>query len=246
MTEVIETRALEKDFARGDLLVRALQGISVSIGPGEFVAIVGKSGSGKSTFMNILGCLDRPSQGSYLLDGQDVAGLSADQRAELRGQKIGFVFQAFNLIPRTSAVENIELPLIYSDVSRAEQTRRAQESLDKLGLRERADHYPSELSGGEQQRVAIARALVNRPKLLLADEPTGNLDSRTGLEIMGILEELNRGQGLTVVLVTHEADIAAFADRVLTFSDGKVVADEARARAGPKSSAAHPEQGRRR
>jgi putative ABC transport system ATP-binding protein len=245
MTEVIETRALEKDFARGDLLVRALQGISVSIGPGEFVAIVGKSGSGKSTFMNILGCLDRPSQGSYLLDGQDVAGLSADQRAELRGQKIGFVFQAFNLIPRTSAVENVELPLIYSDVSRAEQARRAQESLDKLGLRERADHYPSELSGGEQQRVAIARALVNRPKLLLADEPTGNLDSRTGLEIMGILEELNRGQGLTVVLVTHEADIAAFADRVLTFSDGKVVADEAKGRAGPKSSAAHPEQGRR-
>ena len=232
MIEVIETRGLKKDFARGDLQVHALQGISVSIAPGEFVAIVGKSGSGKSTFMNILGCLDRPSQGSYLLDGQDVAGFSADERAELRGEKIGFVFQAFNLIPRTSALENVELPLIYSGVSRAEQTRRARESLEKLGLRERAEHHPSELSGGEQQRVAIARALVNRPKLLLADEPTGNLDSRTSLEIMGILEELNRGEGLTVVLVTHEADIAAFADRVLTFRDGEVVSDEAGSRAG--------------
>ncbi|MCS5635692.1 MAG: ABC transporter ATP-binding protein [Myxococcota bacterium] len=245
MTEVIETRGLKKDFARGDLRVHALQGISVSIDPGEFVAIVGKSGSGKSTFMNILGCLDHPSQGSYLLDGQDVAGLSADERAELRGEKIGFVFQAFNLIPRTSALENVELPLIYSGVSRAEQTRRAWESLDKLGLRERADHHPSELSGGEQQRVAIARALVNRPKLLLADEPTGNLDSHTSLEIMGILEQLNRVEGLTVVLVTHEADIAAFADRLLTFSDGEVVTDEAGTRAGPKSRASGPEQGTR-
>ena len=242
MTEVIETRALKKDFARGDLQVHALQGISLSIAPGEFVAIVGKSGSGKSTFMNILGCLDRPSEGSYLLDGHDVAGLSADERAELRGEKIGFVFQAFNLIPRTSALENVELPLIYSGVSRAEQTRRARESLDKLGLRERADHHPSELSGGEQQRVAIARALVNRPKLLLADEPTGNLDSRTSLEIMGILEQLNRDEGLTVVLVTHEADIAAFADRVLTFRDGEVVADEAGARAGEKIRAWEPGQ----
>jgi ABC-type lipoprotein export system ATPase subunit len=242
VTEVIETRALKKDFVRGDFQVHALQGISLSIGPGEFVAIVGKSGSGKSTFMNILGCLDRPSQGSYLLDGQDVAALSADERAELRGEKIGFVFQAFNLIPRTSALENVELPLIYSGVSRAEQTRRARESLDKLGLRERADHHPSELSGGEQQRVAIARALVNRPKLLLADEPTGNLDSRTSLEIMGILEQLNRGEGLTVVLVTHEADIAAFADRVLTFRDGEVVADEAGARAGKKIRAWEPGQ----
>lgn len=243
MTEVIETRGLERDFVRGDHRVRALNGVSVSIRSGEFVAIVGKSGSGKSTFMNILGCLDRPSRGSYFLDGQDVAGLSADQRAELRGQKIGFVFQAFNLIPRTSALENVELPLIYSDVSRADQVRRAQESLDIMGLRDRVDHHPSELSGGEQQRVAIARALVNRPKLLLADEPTGNLDTRTSLEIMAILEELNRGQGLTIVLVTHEPDIAACAGRVLTFRDGEVVEDESQGSAEGKSRTAHGEKG---
>ena len=240
MSQVIETHGLEKDFARGDLRVRALKGISVSIAPGEFVAIVGQSGSGKSTFMNILGCLDRPSQGHYLLDGHDVAALSADERAELRGRKIGFVFQAFNLIPRTSALENVELPLIYSGVSRAEQTRRARESLERLGLGDRVAHHPSELSGGEQQRVAIARALVNRPKLLLADEPTGNLDSRTSLEIMGILEQLNRGEGLTVVLVTHEDEIAAFADRVLTFRDGEVVSDAAGARAGESVREAQP------
>jgi len=243
MTDVIETRDVEKDFVRGDHRVRALKGVSVSIGRGEFVAIVGKSGSGKSTFMNILGCLDRPSQGSYLLDGQDVAELSADQRAEVRGQKIGFVFQAFNLIPRTSALENVELPLIYSEVSRADQARRARESLVTLGLGDRADHHPSELSGGEQQRVAIARALVNRPKLLLADEPTGNLDTRTSLEIMAILEELNRGQGLTIVLVTHEPDIAACADRVLTFRDGEVVEDESRASTEGKPQRAQGEAG---
>ncbi len=243
MTAVIETRALEKEFVRGEHRVRALNGVSVSIDRGEFVAIVGKSGSGKSTFMNILGCLDRPNGGSYFLDGQDVAGLSADERAELRGQKIGFVFQAFNLIPRTSALENVELPLIYSEVSRAEQVRRARESLDTLGLRDRAEHHPSELSGGEQQRVAIARALVNRPKLLLADEPTGNLDTRTSLEIMAILEELNRGQGLTIVLVTHETDIAAFADRVLTFRDGEVVGDETQTSAGRRRRTAPLEEG---
>lgn len=243
MTAVIETRAVEKEFVRGDHRVHALRGVSVSIARGEFVAVVGKSGSGKSTFMNILGCLDRPSRGSYFLDGQDVAGLSADERAELRGQKIGFVFQAFNLIPRTSALENVELPLIYSEVSRADQVRRARESLDTLGLRDRADHHPSELSGGEQQRVAIARALVNRPKLLLADEPTGNLDTRTSLEIMAILEELNRDQGLTIVLVTHEPDIAAFADRVLTFRDGEVVEDEPRASGEGMHRPAHLEEG---
>jgi ABC-type lipoprotein export system ATPase subunit len=243
MTAVIETRAVEKEFVRGDHRVHALRGVSVSIARGEFVAVVGKSGSGKSTFMNILGCLDRPSRGSYFLDGQDVAGLSADERAELRGQKIGFVFQAFNLIPRTSALENVELPLIYSEVSRADQVRRARESLDTLGLRDRADHHPSELSGGEQQRVAIARALVNRPKLLLADEPTGNLDTRTSLEIMAILEELNRDQGLTIVLVTHEPDIAAFADRVLTFRDGEVVEDEPRTSAERRPRPAHLEEG---
>jgi putative ABC transport system ATP-binding protein len=191
MTDVIETRDVEKDFVRGDHRVRALKGVSVSIGRGEFVAIVGKSGSGKSTFMNILGCLDRPSQGSYLLDGQDVAELSADQRAEVRGQKIGFVFQAFNLIPRTSALENVELPLIYSEVSRADQARRARESLVTLGLGDRADHHPSELSGGEQQRVAIARALANDPSILFADEPTGNLDSATALQMFGLLADLH-------------------------------------------------------
>ncbi len=243
MTAIIATHALEKDFVRGAHPVRALNGVSVSITRGDFVAIVGKSGSGKSTFMNILGCLDRPSRGSYFLDGQDVAALSADERAELRGHKIGFVFQAFNLIPRTSALENVELPLIYSDILRADQVRRAQESLDALGRRDRAEHHPSELSGGEQQRVAIARALVNRPKLLLADEPTGNLDTRTSFEIMTILEELNRGQGLTIVLVTHEPDIAAFANRVLTFRDGKVVEDEFRASAERRPPTPQLEEG---
>jgi len=241
MTKVIATHALEKEFMRGDHGVRALKGVSVSIAAGEFVAIVGKSGSGKSTLMNILGCLDRPSRGNYSLDGQDVATLSADERAELRGQKIGFVFQAFNLIPRTSALENVELPLVYSDVSRADQVRRAWESLDALGLHDRADHHPNELSGGEQQRVALARALVNRPKLLLADEPTGNLDTRTSLEIMAILKELNHDQGLTIVLVTHEPDIAAFADRVLTFRDGEVVGDEITTNSEKVRTTAHPE-----
>ena len=226
MNPLIETHGLAKEFARGDIRVLALRGVSVSIQRGEFVAIVGKSGSGKSTFMNILGCLDRPSEGKFVLEGQDVAGLSKDERSELRGQKIGFVFQAFNLIPRTSAQENVELPLIYSGVSRAEQARRAQESLERLGLRDRSEHHPSQLSGGEQQRVAIARALVNHPQLLLADEPTGNLDTRTSLEIMKILMQLNRAEGLTVILVTHEPEIAAFADRVLTFKDGEIVSDE--------------------
>jgi len=226
MSTVIETHKLTKTFTRGDVRVKALRGVSVSIDTGQFVAIVGKSGSGKSTFMNILGCLDRPTEGRFLLDGHDVSELSADERAELRGQKIGFVFQAFNLIPRTSALENVELPLIYSGVSRAQQRMRAAESLRRLGLEDRGDHHPSQLSGGEQQRVAIARALVNRPQLLLADEPTGNLDSRTSLEIMNVLEELNRLQHLTIVLVTHEPDIASFAERVLTFRDGEIVDDQ--------------------
>jgi len=226
MNALIETHKLTKNFTRGDVLVKALRGISISIDAGEFVAIVGKSGSGKSTFMNILGCLDRPSDGRFLLDGHDVSELSADARAELRGQKIGFVFQAFNLIPRTSALENVELPLIYREVSRAEQRTRATESLQRLGLEDRGEHHPSQLSGGEQQRVAIARALVNRPQLLLADEPTGNLDTRTSLEIMNILEDLNRREHLTIILVTHEPDIASFADRVLTFRDGEIVGDQ--------------------
>ena len=236
MNPIIEAHDLAKEFSRGDIRVLALRGISVSIERGAFVAIVGKSGSGKSTFMNILGCLDRPSDGNFMLEGQDVARLSKDERAEMRGQKIGFVFQAFNLIPRTSAQENVELPLIYSGVSRAEQAQRARESLERLGLGDRAEHHPSQLSGGEQQRVAIARALVNRPQLLLADEPTGNLDTRTSLEIMQILRKLNRDEGLTVVLVTHEPEIAAFADRVLTFRDGEIVSDELGSSEGGESS----------
>ncbi len=222
---VIETRDLRKHFELGDVVVEALRGVSVEIPEGQFLAIIGKSGSGKSTFMNILGCLDRPSSGTYLLDGHDVSKLSADERAELRGGRFGFVFQAFNLIPRTSARENVELPLVYSGVSLAVQRRRAMEALERVGLAERASHNPSQLSGGEQQRVAIARALVNRPRLLMADEPTGNLDTRTSLEIMGIIRELNREQGLTVVLVTPEPEIAAFAERLLTFRDGRILDD---------------------
>ena len=222
---IIETTDLRKRFERGDVVVHALRGVSVRIPEGQFVAIIGKSGSGKSTFMNILGCLDRPTTGSYALRGRDALALSADERAELRGQQIGFVFQAFNLIPRTSSLENVELPLVYSGVSLSEQRRRAREALETVGLKERADHYPSQLSGGEQQRVAIARALISRPRVLLADEPTGNLDTQTGLEIMHIITELNREQGITVVLVTHEPEIGAFADRVLTFRDGQIVGD---------------------
>ena len=222
---IIETLDLCKSFELGDVVVRALKGVTVNVPEGQFVAIIGKSGSGKSTFMNILGCLDRPSSGTYRLDGRDISDRSADERAELRSEQIGFVFQAFNLIPRTSALENVELPLVYSGVTRAEQRRRGLEALERVGLAGRADHHPSQLSGGEQQRVAIARALVNRPRLLLADEPTGNLDTNTSIEIMRIISELNRNEGITVVLVTHEPEIAAHADRVLTFRDGEIVAD---------------------
>ena len=222
---IIETHDLRRHFLRGDVVVHALRGVSMSIPEGQFVAIVGRSGSGKSTFMNIVGCLDRPSSGCYRLDGRDASELSPDDRAELRSNQIGFVFQAFNLIPRTSALENVELPLIYAGASLSEQRERALDALRNLGLEDRADHLPSQLSGGEQQRVAIARALVNRPRLLLADEPTGNLDTRTGLEIMRILTQLNRDRGITVVMVTHEPEIAAFSDRVLTFLDGRIVDD---------------------
>ncbi len=223
-TPVVETRALEKVYRMGDVEVHALRGISLSIEPREFIAVMGASGSGKSTFMNLIGCLDRPTRGACLLDGRDVGKLSRDQLARVRGRQIGFVFQGFNLLPRTSAIENVELPLLYQGVGSRERRERAAEALRRVGLGDRLDHTPSQLSGGQQQRVAIARALVNRPVLLLADEPTGNLDSRTSVEVMGIFQELNE-QGLTVALVTHEADIAEHARRVVTFKDGLVQSD---------------------
>ena len=222
---VIETQSLSKDYRMGAHVVHALREVSVTIEAGEMVAIMGPSGSGKSTFMSILGCLDTPTSGRYLLQGRDVSRLSDDELAEIRNRKIGFVFQQFNLLPRLSALGNIQLPLLYSDRPPAEQRRRAQARLAEVGLGERGQHRPAELSGGQQQRVAIARALINDPVVFLADEPTGNLDTRTSLEIMTILETLNRG-GITIVLVTHEEDIARHARRVLRFRDGALIADE--------------------
>ena len=221
---VVEARGLEKVYRMGDVEVHALRGVSLSIEAGEFLAIMGASGSGKSTFMNLVGCLDRPTRGTYLLNGRDVGKLSRDQLARVRGQQIGFVFQGFNLLPRTSSIENVELPLLYQGVNARERRQRAAEALSRVGLGDRLEHTPSQLSGGQQQRVAIARALVNRPILLLADEPTGNLDSRTSVEVMGIFQDLNE-QGLTVALVTHESDIAEHARRVVTFKDGLVLSD---------------------
>jgi putative ABC transport system ATP-binding protein len=226
---VVETRELVKTYRMGDVEVPALRGISLSIGAGEFIAVMGASGSGKSTFMNLIGCLDRPTRGAYLLGGRDVGKLSRDQLARVRGQQIGFVFQGFNLLPRTSALENVELPLLYQGIASRERHRRAAEALERVGLGDRLDHSPAQLSGGQQQRVAIARALVNRPALLLADEPTGNLDSRTSVEVMGIFQDLNE-QGLTVLLVTHETDIAEHARRVVTFKDGLLQSDVALSR----------------
>ena len=222
---LLEVRNLWKIYRLGDVEVSALSDVSADIAVGECVAIIGASGSGKSTFMNILGCLDRPTRGSYRLGGVDVSGMSPDQRATIRNQQIGFVFQNFNLIPRTSALENVELPLFYSDVALAEQHQRARAALASVGLGDREAHLPSQLSGGQQQRVAIARALVNQPALLLADEPTGNLDTQTSIEILEIFQRLNREQGITVVLVTHEPDIAAYAERVMTFRDGRILSD---------------------
>jgi len=237
---LLQARDLVKVYRVGDNEIRALAGVSVDIAQGESLAVMGPSGSGKSTFMNLLGCLDRPSSGDYLLAGQRVSDLAGDALAAARNRNIGFVFQSFNLLARTSALENVELPLVYAGVGARERRARALEMLERVGLAARADHLPQQLSGGQQQRVAIARALVTRPVLILADEPTGALDSRTSLEIMALFQELNR-QGMTVVLVTHEADVARFARRVLRFRDGQVVADEANAAPGDAQRLLHSE-----
>ncbi len=224
---VIEIDDITKVYHMGTVEVHALRGVSMRIAPGEMLAIMGPSGSGKSTLMNILGCLDQPTSGTYLLDGEDVSTLDDDALAFIRNQKVGFVFQNFNLLPRTSALENVELPLIYAGLPPKERHRRAKAMLEAVGLGQRLDHLPNELSGGQQQRVAIARALVNEPSIILADEPTGNLDSRSGQEVMGILQRLNRERGITVILVTHDPRIAGYADRILHIFDGLIERDEA-------------------
>lgn len=225
MRPVIYLDHIHKTYYMGEVQVHALRGVSLNINKGEFVAIMGASGSGKSTTMNIIGCLDRPTKGTYILDGQDVSELSKDERADIRNLKIGFVFQGFNLLSRTSALENVELPMLYANIETKERHKRAMEALEAVGLQGREQNHPNQLSGGQQQRVAIARSLVNRPALILADEPTGNLDSRTSIEVMEIFQRLNRKQGITLVLVTHEHDIAEYADRVVIFKDGKIKKD---------------------
>jgi putative ABC transport system ATP-binding protein len=222
---VIRLDHIHKVYTMGDVEVHALRGISLTIQEGEFLAIMGASGSGKSTTMNLIGCLDRPTRGTYLLDGQDVSQLSKDERADIRNRKIGFVFQGFNLLARTSALENVELPMLYAGIETAERQRRALEALAAVGLQGREHSHPNQLSGGQQQRVAIARALVNRPSLILADEPTGNLDSRTAVEIMEVFQGFNRAHGITLILVTHEPDIAQYARRIVVFKDGRVSRD---------------------
>lgn len=222
---VIQLDHIHKVYHMGDIEVHALRGISLTIRQGEFVAIMGASGSGKSTMMNLIGCLDRPSRGTYILDGNDVSQLSKDDRADIRNRKIGFVFQGFNLLSRTSTLENVELPMLYAGITTAERHRRAMDAIAAVGLTGREHNHPNQLSGGQQQRVAIARSLVNQPSLILADEPTGNLDSRTAVEIMEIFQHLNREQKITLVLVTHEPDIAQYAKRVVVFKDGKINRD---------------------
>ena len=224
-TPLVDVHDIRKKYQLGETEVHALRGVSVSICAGDFVAIMGASGSGKSTFMNILGCLDKPTSGEYLLEGTDVSALTKRELARIRNQKIGFVFQGFNLLGRTTALENTELPMLYSKTNISDRERRAREALVQVGLGDRADHFPSQLSGGQQQRVAIARALVNRPRMLLADEPTGNLDSRTSVEVMEIFQKLN-AEGLTIILVTHEPDIAQFAKREIIFRDGQIKRDD--------------------
>jgi len=223
---LIETDRLSKIYPVGETSVRALDEVSVTVQPGEFVAIMGPSGSGKSTFMNVIGCLDEPTGGGYRLEGVDVGRRDRDALAEIRNRKIGFVFQGFNLLPRTSALENVELPMLYNGIGPKERRRLARESLKMLGLEGREKHHPNQLSGGQQQRVAIARALVNQAPLILADEPTGNLDTKTSVEIMELFVKLNRAAGRTILLVTHEPDIAAFSGRIIRFLDGRVISDE--------------------
>ena len=223
---LIEIKNLVKTYATGDTSFNALDGVSLNVENGEFVCIMGTSGSGKSTFMNMLGCLDKPTSGSYHLDGVDVSRLNSDELAEIRNLKLGFVFQGFNLIARTSALENVELPMIYKGIPKEERLIRAKEALKIVGLEQRESHHPNQMSGGQQQRVAIARAIVNDAPIILADEPTGNLDTKTSIEVMEFFVKLNKESGKTIILVTHEPDIAEYAQRVVRFKDGKIVADE--------------------
>ena len=223
---VITVSDLTKVYQMGDVKVHALRGVNLSIEAGDFVSVVGPSGSGKSTFMHILGCLDRPTAGHYILNSQDVSTLSRDELATVRNQRIGFVFQGFNLLARTTALDNVELPLLYrTGIRTSERHQRARQMLDEVGLGDRMDHHPNQLSGGQQQRVAIARSLINRPAIILADEPTGNLDSQTGIEIMGIFQRLNHENGITVILITHETEIAEYGGRIIRFRDGRVVSN---------------------
>jgi putative ABC transport system ATP-binding protein len=226
-TPIISVRNLVKTYVVGEVDVKALRGMNLDVQHGEFVAVTGPSGSGKSTFMHIVGCLDRPTSGQYFLDAQDVSRMSKDDRAAVRNKRIGFVFQGFNLLARTTALDNVELPLLYggATLKAAERHRRAMEVLKAVGLEDRAHHLPNQLSGGQQQRVAIARALINKPSILLADEPTGNLDTRTSIEVMGIFQRLNTETGITVLLITHEHDIAEYGTRIVQFRDGLVIAD---------------------
>src|SRR5438874_325666 len=228
MPTVISVKNLIKTYVVGEVEVRALRGVNLDVQTGEFLAVTGPSGSGKSTFMHIVGCLDRPTSGQYFLDGQDVSRMSKDALAAVRNKKIGFVFQGFNLLSRTTALDNVELPLLYggAGLKTADRHKKAIEVLELVGLGNRADHHPNQLSGGQQQRVAIARALINNPSILLADEPTGNLDSKTSIEVMDIFQRLNRERGITVVLITHEHDIAEYGSRIVSFRDGLVVADK--------------------